>query len=286
MSKVISRDGTAIAYDRIGNGPAVILVNGALVYRAFQGRGPLATLLADHFTVYTYDRRGRGESGDTLPYAVEREVEDLDALINEAGSTACVYGDSSGAALVMEAALRLGDKIQKIAMYEVPYNDDATARKAWRKYTNQLVELLAANRPGDAVELFMTTIVGAPAEVVNGMRQSHVWQILEAIAPTLAYDHTAILGDEASIPTDRAARVTVPALVMNGSMSFPFMRDTARALSKAIPLGQHMTIEGASHDVSAEALAPVLKMFFADTASGKPTDRVSYRPTNHTHEKD
>ena len=261
MVTVTSKDGTRIAYDRTGAGPPVILVNGALVYRAHWGHGPLAAQLADHFTVYTYDRRGRGESSDTLPYAVEREIEDLEALIDEAGGPAFVYGDSSGAALVLEAAIRLGDKIRKLAMYEAPYNSDDTARQAWKAYTQQLGELLAADRRGDAVALFMR-LTGASADDVDGARRTPEWPIFEAVAPTLAYDHTAILGEDASVPTERAARVAVPALIMDGGASYPFMHVTATALAKAIPNAQHRTLAGQTHEVAVEAMAPVLVEFF------------------------
>lgn len=242
-STVISKDGTTIAYDRIGEGPAVVLVDGALVYRAQWGQGPLAALLADQFTVYTYDRRGRGESGDTMPYAVEREVEDLEALIDEAGSSAFVCGISSGAALAMEAAIQLSDKVRAIALYEAPYNSDENARRAWREYTRQLDALLAEGRRGDAVGLFMM-VTGASAADVEGARQAPFWPIFEAIAPTLAYDHSALLGEEAAVPTARAARVAVPALVMDGEASYPFMHDTAVALAEAMPRGQHRTLPG------------------------------------------
>jgi pimeloyl-ACP methyl ester carboxylesterase len=244
----------------IGAGPAVILVNGALVYRAFWSHGPLAALLADHFTVYTYDRRGRGESGDTLPYAVAREIEDLEALIEEAGGSAYVYGDSSGAALVLEAAIRLGDKVRKLAMYEAPYNDDANARQAWKEYRKKLEEVLAAGRRGDAVALFIK-LVGASDEDVAGIRQSPEWPVFEAVGHTLAYDG-AVLGDDASAPAGRLARVAAPALVMDGGASYPFMHVTAVALAKAMPHAQHRTLEGQTHEVTPEAIAPVLAEFF------------------------
>jgi pimeloyl-ACP methyl ester carboxylesterase len=262
MKTVTSKDGTKIAFDQSGQGPVVILVDGALQYRAFdQGMAQLADLLAQHFTVVHYDRRGRGDSTDVQPYALEREIEDIEALINEAGGSAFVYGISSGAALAMEAAIRLGDKVKKLAMYEAPYNDDETARQAWREYTQQLGELLAAGRRGDAVGLFMI-LVGATADQVEGMRQHPMWPMWEAVAPTLAYDHTAALGEDASLPTERAASVTVPTLVMDGSESYPFMHVTAVALANAIPQAQHRTLEGQTHEVSSEALAPVLVEFF------------------------
>ncbi len=260
MATVTSKDGTTIAFDKTGQGPAVILVDGALCYRAFGPMGPLAPLLAPHFTVFTYDRRGRGESGDTQPYAVEREVEDIEALINQAGGLAFVYGISSGAALAMEAALKLGNKIKKLAMYEPPYNSDDSARQAAKAYQKQLRELVAAGRRGDAAALFMG-YVGTPAEAVDGMRQAPVWPMFEAVAPTLAYD-AAVMGEDYSVPTSRAARVAVPTLLMNGGAGFEFMRDTALALAKAIPNAQYRVLEGQTHDVAAEAIAPVLVEFF------------------------
>ena len=262
METATSKDGTTIAFDRLGAGPALILVDGALQYRAFdQGGAQLADLLAPHFTVVRYDRRGRGDSTDTQPYAVEREIDDIAALINAAGGPAFVYGISSGASLAMEAAIKLGNKIKKLAMYEAPYNDDAVARQAWKEYTKQLRELLAADRRGDAVALFMM-LVGATGDQIDGMRQAPVWSLFEAVAPTLAYDHIALLGDDASIPTERAARVAVPALIMNGEASYPFMHVTAMALARAMPRAQHRILEGQTHEVDPGALAPVLVEFF------------------------
>jgi len=262
MRTVTSKDGTTIAFDQSGQGPAVILVDGALQYRAFdQGMAELADLLAQHFSVFHYDRRGRGDSTDTQPYALEREIEDIEAIIDEAGGPAFVYGISSGAALAMEAAIQLGDKVRKLAMYEAPYNDDEVARQAWREYTKQLGELLEAGRGGDAVGLFMM-LVGATADQVEGIRQDPMWPMWEAVAPTLAYDHIAALGEDASVPAERAASVSVLTLVMDGSQSYPFMHVTAKALANAIPNAQHRTLEGQTHEVAAEALAPVLIEFF------------------------
>ncbi len=262
MKTVTSKDGTTIAFDQSGNGPVVILVDGALQYRAFdQGMAQLADLLAPHFTVIHYDRRGRGDSTDTQPYALEREIEDIEALIDETGGSASLYGISSGAALAMEAAIKLSDKVKKLAMYEVPYNDEDTAQQAWREYVKQLKELLATGRKGDAVGLFMM-LVGASPDQVEGMHQHPMWPLWEAVAPTLAYDHIAALGEDASIPTERAASVAVPTLIMDGSESFPFMHVTAPTLADAIPHSQHRTLEGQTHEVAAEALAPVLIEFF------------------------
>lgn len=262
MKTVTSKDGTTIAFDQSGKGPAVILVDGALQYRAFdQGMAQLADLLAQHFTVIHYDRRGRGDSTDTQPYALAREIEDIEALIDDAGSSASLYGISSGAALAMEAAIALPKKVKKLAMYEAPYNDAAAAQQAWREYTKQLGELLTARRDGDAVGLFMM-LVGATADQVDEIRQTPMWPLWESVGHTLAYDHIAALGQEATIPTDRAARVVMPALVMDGGASYPFMHVTAMALANAIPNAQHRTLEGQTHEVAAEALAPVLIEFF------------------------
>ncbi len=244
MKTVTSKDGTTIAFDQWGAGPVVILVDGALQYRAFdQGMVDLAKLLSQHFTVIHYDRRGRGDSTDTQPYALEREIEDIEALIDAAGGSASLYGISSGAALAMEAAIALPDKVKKLAMYEAPYNDDPAAQQAWRKYVTELRELLAADRKGDAVGHFMM-LVGASADDVAGIRQTPMWPLWESIGHTLEYDHIAALGEDAAVPTDRAARVTMPALVMDGSESFPFMHTTAVALADAMPKGQHRTLEG------------------------------------------
>jgi pimeloyl-ACP methyl ester carboxylesterase len=213
--------------------------------------------------VFAYDRRGRGDSGDRAPYAVEREVEDLDALITEAGGAAYLYGHSSGAALALEAAVKLGDKVTKLAMYEAPYNDESQARRAWSEYIQQLTELLAADRRGDAVALFMQ-YVGTPADQVEALRHAPVWPMLEAIAPTLAYDHTAILGEDSSVPIERAASVRVTTLVMNGGASYAFMYETARTLSQAMPHAQLRTLEGQTHDVDPKVLAQALVEFLTE----------------------
>jgi pimeloyl-ACP methyl ester carboxylesterase len=258
MPHVISRDGTKIACERIGAGEPIVLIDGAMGSRSFGAMPRLAALLAPHFSVMTYDRRGRGESGDTPPYAVEREVEDIEALIGQAGGTAGLFGISSGAALALEAALGLGEKVTAVALYEPPY--DAEDAHLWREYGRRLRELLAADRRGDAVALFMA-FVGVPAEQIAAMRETPMWLMLEAVAPTLAYD-ASILGQDRAVPTARAADLGAPALVMNGSESYPFMRDTARALAGSIPAGRYRELEGQRHDVAVEALAPLLDEFF------------------------
>jgi pimeloyl-ACP methyl ester carboxylesterase len=261
MKTVTSKDGTIIAFDQSGHGPTVILVDGALQYRAFdQGMAELAELLAKHFTVIHYDRRGRGDSGDGPRYELEREIEDIEALIDEAGGSASLYGISSGAALAMEAAIALGDKVKKLAMYEPPYNDDEEARKGWREYRRRLNELVAAGRASDAVGHFMM-LVGMPPEQVEEMHQHPMWPLWEAVGLTLAYD-AAAMGEDSSIPTQRAAKINAPTLVMTGSQTFPFMYSSAAALAKAIPNAEHHTLEGQTHEVDSKALAPVLIEFF------------------------
>ena len=260
MNTITSTDGTTIAYDAQGEGPAVILVDGALSTR--QGKLDLAQLLASRFRIYGYNRRGRVDSGDTRPYAVAREIEDLETLIDEAGGSACLYGHSSGACLALEAAAQLGGKVRKLAMYEAPYNDDPAVVRPWATYIARLTEALADGRRGDAVALFMR-YVGMPDEQIAGMRQAPFWAGLEAIAPTLAYDHTGIIGPDIAVPATRAARILTPTLVRAGGAGAPFIRVTAETLNKAMPQAELRVLDGQTHEVSAAVLAPVLAEFFA-----------------------
>src|SRR5829696_4506222 len=258
MNRVQSIDGTSIAFDRSGEGQAIVMVGGGSVDR--MANAPLAALLNEHFTVFNYDRRGRGDSGDTAPYAVEREIEDIDALINEAGGSASVYGTSSGAALALEAAAS-GLAITKLALWEPPFIVEGHPRPpadTARIYT----ELVAAGRRGDAVEYFMANVVGLPPEFVAEAKKAPWWPAQEALAHTLAYDAT-IMGDY-SLPTERAASVMVPTLVIDGGASFPWIGKTAQALADIIPHAQRRTLEGQTHNVAPEAIAPVLEEFFAD----------------------
>jgi pimeloyl-ACP methyl ester carboxylesterase len=263
MNKVISLDGTEIAYETKGSGKAVILVDGAMCYRNFGPMGHLSDLLAPNFKVYIYDRRGRGESTNSTPYTIEREVEDLDALIKAAGGSAYLYGISSGACLALEAAISLGDKVGKLALYEPPYSSMGDAAMQWKEYRCKLSELISMHQRGDAVELFMK-FVGTPGEQISGMRQAPVWPMFEAVAPTLIFD-AAVMGEERTAPLERASKVRIPTLVMDGGAnaeSRPFMHATATSLAKAIPNAQHRTLEGQTHDVNSEVLAPILVEFF------------------------
>jgi pimeloyl-ACP methyl ester carboxylesterase len=264
MQTVRSADGTTIAYDEQGQGPALIVVNGAMNTRSSGSNPQLAALLAQRLTVYSFDRRGRGDSGDTSPYAVAREIEDVEALVAVAGGTASVYGHSSGACLALEAAAALGERVTRLAMYEAPYNDDPEAKRAWGAYIVQLTDTLADGRRGDAIALFMS-YVGVPADQIAGMRQAPFWSDLEAVAPTLAYDHTGLLGSDAAVPVERAARIGASTLVMHGGASFAFMGETARTLTQAIPLAQLRTLEGQTHEVDPAVLAPALIDFLTQT---------------------
>jgi pimeloyl-ACP methyl ester carboxylesterase len=256
-----SADGTTIAYDEQGEGPALILVDGALTVHSSGSGAELAKLLAPHFTVYGFDRRGRGGSGDTPPYAVDREIDDIEALADRAGGPAFLYGHSSGGPLAMRAAIRLGGKVGKIAMYEPPYNNDPGVQESWSQYLRRLNEALAEGRRGDAVALFLR-FIGTPGEQVDVMRRAPFWPGMAAVAPTLAYDHAAIMGEPWSVPAGLAARVPVPALVMTGDAGLAFLPGAARALSQAIPQGRLRTLEGQPHEVNPGVLAPVLVEFF------------------------
>jgi pimeloyl-ACP methyl ester carboxylesterase len=257
VATVTSADGTSIAFERVGDGPPVVLVGGALNDRSFQPLVELAALLAPDFTVYTYDRRGRGDSGDTAPYAVAREVDDLEALIAEAGGSAFAYGLSSGAVLALEAAAR-GLAITKLALFEPPLTvDDGSSSD--EGFDAQLAELIWAGRRGDAIELFMTGI-GLPAEAVDGARRSPMWSGLEAMAHTILYDD-AITGDR-SLLTERLAFVTVPTLVIASGASSPYLLDAAQAVAEALPDARLRTLEGQFHDVAAKDIASVVTEFF------------------------
>jgi pimeloyl-ACP methyl ester carboxylesterase len=257
MNTVTSKDGTTIAFDRLGEGQPVILVGGGPNDRS--ANAPLAALLAPRFTVINYDRRGRGDSGDTAPYAVEREVEDLDALIGEAGGSAFVYGTSSGAAFALEATAR-GLAITKLALWEPPFIVDDSRPPVPPDYKAQLSEMISAGRRGDAIEYFMTTIVGMPTEFVAPMRQAPFWGSMEAMAHTIVYE-ADVMGDY-SLPTGRAAAVKVPTLVLDGGQS-PWLSHGADAVADALPDAQRRTLQGQPHNVAADAVAPALTEFLA-----------------------
>jgi pimeloyl-ACP methyl ester carboxylesterase len=259
MPTVTSKDGTLIAFDKLGSGSAVILVDGAMGYRAHWGSSPLAAALANEFTVYTYDRRGRGESGDTQPYAVAREIDDIEALIDHAGGSAFLFGTSSGAALALQAAAALGsDKVTKLALYEPPYSSSPQEVEQFAAYTEQFDELLHAGRYDQAVEQFLSDMM-SPDDLAL-LRQSPDWALLTVVAPTLAYDNV-VLGDSA-VPTALARRITIPALILSGDNSPPFFHAVIDALHQAMPNAQRQILANQTHAPSPQDLAPELAAFF------------------------
>jgi Alpha/beta hydrolase family len=249
METVTSADGTTIAFDQIGAGPPLVLVAGAACDRAVDAR--IAEGLAAHFTVLNHDRRGRGDSTDTLPYAVEREIEDLEVLLAAAGGSPVVVGLSSGAVLAAHAAAA-GLPVGHLVMWEPPFRLDAAGQQAAREYAERTRALLAEGRRGDALELFMT-VVGLPVEAIAGIRRSPFWAQGEALAPTLAYD-AAVMGD-GSIPRERLAAITAPTAVLTGGGSPDWLRAAGEAAAAVIPGATHRELPGQTHDVAPDALA-------------------------------
>ena len=262
MTTVRSADGTAIAYTRAGQGPPLILVDGALCSRSFGPMPKLAEQLTAHFTVYTYDRRGRGASGDTPPYEPDREVEDIEALAALAGDTVFLHGTSSGAALALEAAKRIRS-IAKLAAYEPPFIVDDTRAPMPDDWLPRLKGLVADGRRGDAVKMFMR-FVGTPAIFTAVMPFTPVWGKLKAAAPTLPYDLTIMHEHQRGRPLTSAewAAVKVPTLVAAGAKSPAWMTNGTRALAGALPDATYRTLPGQNHMVKAQAIAPMLTEFF------------------------
>ena len=262
MTTVRSADGTAIAYTRAGQGPPLILVDGALCSRSFGPMPKLAAQLTPHFTVYTYDRRGRGASGDTKPYTPDREVEDIEALAALAGESVYLHGTSSGAALALEAAKHIRS-IAKLAVYEPPFIVDDTRTPMPDDWLPRLENLVADGRQGDAVKMFMR-FVGTPAIFTAVMPLTPVWGKLKAAAPTLPYDITIMHEHQRGRPLTSAewAAVKVPTLVAAGGKSPAWMANGTRALAEALPDTAYRTLPGQNHMVKAQVIAPVLTEFF------------------------
>lgn len=257
-----SADGTEIAYDATGSGPAVVVVEGALCQRSMGTTQALRPLLSEHHTVFAYDRRGRGESGPgATPYAVAREVEDLVAVLEAAGPEAAVVGASSGAALVLEAA-RAGVPMRKIALYEVPFIVDDTHAPNDPALGRRTQDLVDAGRRADAVRLFLRT-VGAPAFAVALMRVLPVWKKLCAVAHTLPYDFEIVLPHEQGrpLPDGYLTGVTAPALVIAGGKSPAYMRNAQAAIAEQLPHGRLEVLPGQTHMVRGKATVPVLRGF-------------------------
>jgi pimeloyl-ACP methyl ester carboxylesterase len=262
MNTVRSADGTTIAYTRAGQGPPLILVDGALCSRSFGPMPKLAEQLTARFAVYTYDRRGRGDSGDTTPYEPDREIEDIEALAAMAGDSLYLYGISSGAALALEAAKQIRS-IAKLAVYEPPFIVDDTRTPMPDDWLPRLKQLVADDRPGDAVKMFMR-FVGTPAIFTAVMPLTPVWGKLKAAAPTLPYDLTIVHDHQQGTPLrpEEWAAVKAPALVAAGGKSPPSMTNGTRALAGALPSATYRSLPGQNHMVKARAIAPVLTEFF------------------------
>lgn len=272
MKTAQSKDGTTIAYDRVGNGPPLVLVDGAFCYRGFGPMPKLAPLLAKHFTVFFYDRRGRGESGGASPYAVDREIEDLGAIVDAAGGSAFLYGISSGAVLAMRAVAS-GVRAERLVVYEPPFALDGTRFPDPPDYREQIGSMIAAGQRDAAVKLFMK-VVGAPAFVIFMMRLfPNVWPKLRAVAHTLPYD-LAVLGDTqrgAPLPADlrqELASIATPTLSLVGGKSPEWMHHAAKVVSQAIAGASLRVIAGQDHNVAAKAIAPLLIEFFGARQEG------------------
>jgi len=265
MEHVISADGTAIAYERIGRGPSLILIDGALCSRKFGPMPKLAPLLAGGFIVYMYDRRGRGASTDTRPYSREREIEDVVALIGKAGGTAFLVGLSSGGALALEAAAS-GLGIRGIAVYEAPYMVGDAAHHSRAGHETKLRQLIDDDRRGAAVRYFLRDMVEVPAAFVVLMQlMPWMWPKLKAVAHTLPYD--AAVMQNFSLPAQRLATIRVPTLIMNGGNSDQRLQEAALAIAQAVPHAWHRTLAGQTHNVSMSVLAPELVEFFSTHCS-------------------
>jgi pimeloyl-ACP methyl ester carboxylesterase len=266
-STAISADGTTIAFETTGRGPALVLVDGALCSRTMGPSGDLSAQLADRFTVVRYDRRGRGGSGaGTSPYAVGREVEDLLAVLAAVGGHAHVLGISSGAALALEAA-RGGAPIDRLAVFEAPFILDDTHPANDPLLPERLQELVDRGRRGQAVATFLRT-VGAPAPMVALMRLTPVWRKLTAVAHTLPYDLSIVVPFEQGepLPDGYYDAVAVPTLVLVGGRSPAYMRSSQAAIADALTGGRLDELPRQTHMVKAAVLAPVVADFLASTS--------------------
>lgn len=260
MHKVISKDGATIVYEKIGSGKPLILVDGALCCRSFGPMPKLATLLADHFTVYYYDRRGRGDSTDVQPYSPQKEVDDIAALVKEAGGSAYLAGLSSGAALALLAA-ETGLSLPKIALYEPPYVYEKDSAQSKIDHGANLNSLLASDKRGEAMKYFMVKMVGMPAIVGFIMQLMPMFRKLKTVAHTLPYD-AAVMGDF-TVPTERIARITNKALIAGGGKSPATLHNAVQSVADILPNKELRWLEGETHNVNSQALASLLIEFFS-----------------------
>ena len=267
LAHVVSSDGSRIAFRRLGAGRPVVLIGGAFNDRdSMIAGGSMAALLADGFAVYAYDRRGRGDSTDAAPFAVEREIDDLAALIADAGEPAFLFGHSSGGALALEAAIA-GLPVAGVAVYEPPYSETEAEEAESAAFVAELGRLLAAG-DNEAAAQFWLVGTGAPEEMVDGMRDAPYWPGMVRMAPTLAYDAAVMRhGGDSFVPASRIAGIGVPLLAMAGGDSPDFMRNAARRIAAAAPLGRHLELAGENHMVQPKVVAPELKVLFHGIAS-------------------
>ena len=254
MQSTTSTDGTIIGFDKLGDGPPIVLICAGPVDR--NSNAELAQLLAADCTVYNYDRRGRGQSGDTKPYSIEREYEDLAAVVKEAGGSAAIFGNSGGAMLAIQAVLA-GVTAPKLVFWEPPYVLEGTRPPVPTDYREQQETLLAEGRHGDMVELFLTKAVGMPDAIVTDMRQAPFWAFMEPAAPALVYD--AVVAGDFGLPANAGA-VDVPTLVLDGGTT-PWLTASADAVAATLPMAERQTLTGQPHNVAADALAPAVARF-------------------------
>jgi pimeloyl-ACP methyl ester carboxylesterase len=277
MQTVTSKDGSRIAYDRFGSGPAVILVAGALGYRKFDKMQELAKLLAERCTVINYDRRARGDSTEATPFALEREIEDIQALIDVAGGSASLWGWSSGGALALRAAAA-GLAVERLSVYEVPFMVTPGLKRPTPDYGERLDELVAAGDRDGAVRHFMRNSMGIPAPLVALMRLMPMWKGLRATAHTLPYDWAA-LGKHtmygAPLNPEEWASVRTPTLVVTGAKSPAVLQAGSRALAEVLPSAQLRLLAGISHNPKMKLLAPVLAEFFTREMGSAPPDNAT-----------
>lgn len=265
---VVSPDGTRLSVERLGTGPSLVLVDGAFCGRSFGPARELATELADSFRVYFYDRRGRGESGEMMPYAMEREIEDLQAILSHAGPDSYVYGISSGAALALEAAAA-GAKIRRLATYEAPYTGSGNDQGARSDHRVHLESLIQEGKRGAAVSYFLVKMIGLPVFVPFVIRlRPGTWRKQIAAANTLPYE--TYVTNNFVAPLEKFRQITLPTLVMVGGKAAAPMSDAQRAIAAAIPGSELRILEGQTHQAAAAAIAPQLREFFtADSAYGR-----------------
>ncbi|MFD6453499.1 alpha/beta fold hydrolase [Nocardia sp. NPDC055165] len=254
MRIATSKDGTELAYDVSGDGPALVYITGATCFRRFRPIAGDVRVFATRFTVYNYDRRGRGDSGDLQPYAIEREVDDIEAMVDAAGGRAILYGHSSGAALALEAAVRMPDKIDRVVIYDAPYVHDETERASYAELAATVRALLDQAKNARALKAFLRGI-GMPGAFVALLPLFPGWTTMKALAPTLMYD---IAITETLPPVQRFEEIRVPVKVVVGEKNPTGMHQVSRELAAAIPQASHRVLAGQDHMVSAKALLPIL----------------------------